>query len=125
VVDAGGRRRALAAVCLHEIPSSQPLRVTIAPTTSLPLRSGAFGKALLAYELVDAEAVETYVVANGPLIQVRANGPLDVVAAEIQKSPQELAVELAILQQIVSTQAVGSSAARPARPASAAPRCAG
>ena len=47
------------------------------------------------------------VVQNGPLIQVRATGPLDVVAAEIQKSPQELAAELAVLQQIVSTQAVG------------------
>ena len=47
------------------------------------------------------------VVQNGPLIQVRATGPLEVVAAEIQKSPQELAAELAILQQIVSTQAVG------------------
>lgn len=43
------RRLGLAAVCLHEIPSSQPLRVTIAPTTSLPLQSGAFGKALLAF----------------------------------------------------------------------------
>jgi DNA-binding IclR family transcriptional regulator len=43
------RRIGLAAVCLHEIPSSQALRVTIAPTTSLPLQSGAFGKALLAF----------------------------------------------------------------------------
>jgi hypothetical protein len=47
------------------------------------------------------------VVANGPLIQVRATGPLDVVAAEIDKSPQELAAELAVLQQIIGTQAVG------------------
>ncbi|HEV8488289.1 MAG TPA: IclR family transcriptional regulator [Candidatus Limnocylindrales bacterium] len=43
------RRIGLAAVCLHEIPSSQALRVTFAPTTSLPLNSGAFGKALLAF----------------------------------------------------------------------------
>jgi DNA-binding IclR family transcriptional regulator len=43
------RRLGLAAVCLHEVPSSQALRVTIAPTTSLPLASGAFGKALLAF----------------------------------------------------------------------------
>jgi DNA-binding IclR family transcriptional regulator len=43
------RRLGLAAVCLHEIPSSQALRVTIAPTTSLPLQSGALGKALLAF----------------------------------------------------------------------------
>jgi DNA-binding IclR family transcriptional regulator len=43
------RRLGLNAVCLHEVPSSQALRVTIAPTTSLPLASGAFGKALLAF----------------------------------------------------------------------------
>lgn len=43
------RRLGLAAVCLHEVPSHQPLRVTIAPSTSLPLQSGAFGKALLAF----------------------------------------------------------------------------
>jgi DNA-binding IclR family transcriptional regulator len=43
------RRLGLAAVCLHEVASSQALRVTITPTTSLPLASGAFGKALLAF----------------------------------------------------------------------------
>ena len=43
------RRLGLAAVCLHEAPSPQPLRVTIAPSTALPLQSGAFGKALLAF----------------------------------------------------------------------------
>ena len=47
------RRIGLAAVCLHEIPSSQSLRVTIAPTTALPLQSGAFGKALLAFAPAD------------------------------------------------------------------------
>ncbi len=43
------RRVGLAAVCLHEIPSGQPLRVTIAAGESLSLRGGAFGKALLAF----------------------------------------------------------------------------
>ncbi len=43
------RRIGRTAVCLHEVESSQALRVTIAPTTSLPLESGAFGKALLAF----------------------------------------------------------------------------
>jgi len=43
------RRIGMSAVCLHEVPSSQPLRVTIAPTSALPLGSGAFGKALLAF----------------------------------------------------------------------------
>ena len=43
------RRIGLAAVCLHEVPSRQPLRVTIAPGEPLPLQGGAFGKALLAF----------------------------------------------------------------------------
>ena len=43
------RRIGMSAVCLHEVPSGQPLRVTLAPTTVLPLHSGAFGKALLAF----------------------------------------------------------------------------
>jgi DNA-binding IclR family transcriptional regulator len=43
------RRVGLAAVCLHEVPSTQPLRVTLAPGTSLPLGRGAFSKALLAF----------------------------------------------------------------------------
>ncbi len=43
------RRVGLAAVCLHEIPSTQALRVDIAPGESLSLRAGAFGKALLAF----------------------------------------------------------------------------
>src|SRR5262245_6147055 len=50
------RRIGLAAVCLHEVPSPQPLRVDIAAGTALPLPSGAFGKALLAFapsEIVD------------------------------------------------------------------------
>jgi IclR family transcriptional regulator, acetate operon repressor len=43
------RRIGLTAVCLHEVPSREPLRVNVAPASSLPLRSGAFGKALLAF----------------------------------------------------------------------------
>ena len=43
------RRIGTSAVCLHEVPSAQPLRVTIAPTTVLPLPNGAFGQALLAF----------------------------------------------------------------------------
>jgi DNA-binding IclR family transcriptional regulator len=43
------RRIGMAAVCLHEVPSSQSLRVTITPGSPLPLHSGAFGKALLAF----------------------------------------------------------------------------
>ncbi len=43
------RRIGLAAVCLHEIPSHHALRVTVPAETSLPLESGALGKALLAF----------------------------------------------------------------------------
>jgi len=43
------RRIGLVAMCLHEIPASEPLRVTIAPGETLPLRGGAFGSALLAF----------------------------------------------------------------------------
>ena len=47
------------------------------------------------------------VVQDGPLIIVRPVGPLQVLAEEVQKSPAQLATELAALQQIVSMQAVG------------------
>jgi DNA-binding IclR family transcriptional regulator len=49
------RRIGLAAVCLHEIPSKHALRVTIAPGEALTLRSGAFGKALLAFAPEDIQ----------------------------------------------------------------------
>lgn len=47
------------------------------------------------------------VVQDGPLIIVRPVGPLQVIAEEIQKSPAQLATELAALQQIVNIQSVG------------------
>ena len=34
------RRIGLSAVCLHEVPSKHPLRVTIPPDTALPLHAG-------------------------------------------------------------------------------------
>jgi DNA-binding IclR family transcriptional regulator len=43
------RRFGLAAVCLHEVPTTKPLRATIPPGEGLPLGGGAFGKALLAF----------------------------------------------------------------------------
>ncbi len=47
------------------------------------------------------------VTATGPLIVVTPVGPLDVLAQELQKTPQQLATELAALQQIVNIQSVG------------------
>ena len=48
------------------------------------------------------------VVQSGPLILVRPVGPLNVLAEEVQKSPAELAKELAIVQQMISLQSVGN-----------------
>lgn len=50
------RRIGTSAICLHEVPSAEPLRVTIAPTTVLPLAGGALGKALLAFAPDDVVA---------------------------------------------------------------------
>jgi hypothetical protein len=47
------------------------------------------------------------VVQDGPLIVVRPVGPLQVLAEELQKSPAQLATELAALQHIVSVKSVG------------------
>jgi len=47
------------------------------------------------------------VVQNGPMIVLRPTGPLQVIAEQVQKSPAEVAAELAALQHIVSVQAVG------------------
>jgi DNA-binding IclR family transcriptional regulator len=47
------RRLGLAAVCLREVPSARPLRVTLPPQTTLPLERGALGKALLAFASPD------------------------------------------------------------------------
>ncbi len=47
------------------------------------------------------------VVQDGPLIIVRPVGQLQVLAEEVQKTPQELATELAALQHIVNVQTIG------------------
>ncbi|MEX1173225.1 MAG: IclR family transcriptional regulator C-terminal domain-containing protein [Chloroflexota bacterium] len=57
------RRVATAAVCLHEMPSPNALRVTMEPGTSLPLHAGAISTVLLAYA---DEAVQAEVIATAP-----------------------------------------------------------
>ncbi len=52
-------------------------------------------------------AIIANVVQDGPLIVVRPVGPLQVLAEELQKSPAQLATELAALQHIVSIKSVG------------------
>lgn len=88
------RRIGLSAVCLHEIPSRQPLRVTIAPTTVLPLQGGAFGKALLAFappEIVDEVMAQE--VAPGTVVpdHDRLRGDLaDIVTSGVARSVGEI-----------------------------------
>ncbi len=43
------RRIGLSAVCLHEVESRHPLRVTLEPGASTPLNAGAISKVLLAF----------------------------------------------------------------------------
>jgi DNA-binding IclR family transcriptional regulator len=87
------RRLGLAAVCLHEIPSAQALRVTIAPTTSLPLASGAFGKALLAFappDILDEVLAEDGPV-PGPADPERLRADLsDIIASGVARSVGEV-----------------------------------
>jgi DNA-binding IclR family transcriptional regulator len=85
------RRIGLEAVCLHEVPSSQPLRVTIPPGESLPLHGGAFGKALLAFA---PEDIQDEVFANGaslnaPQIERLKADLADIVATGIARSVGE------------------------------------
>lgn len=49
------RRIGLSAVCLHEVQSGHPLRVTCEPGTSTPLVAGALAKVLLAYAPTDIQ----------------------------------------------------------------------
>ena len=45
------RRIGLSAVCLHQVESSQPLRVSLEPGSMSPLHAGATSRVLLAYAL--------------------------------------------------------------------------
>ncbi|HZE17917.1 MAG TPA: FecR family protein, partial [Mycobacterium sp.] len=47
------------------------------------------------------------VLQSGPTFIIRPAGPLNVLAEEVQKTPAELARELAIVQQMTSLQSVG------------------
>jgi IclR family transcriptional regulator, acetate operon repressor len=80
------RRIGSSVVCLHEVPSHHPLRVSLEPGSAWPLHAGAIGKVLLAYappEILD---------------EVLANGVTPVTAA----SPDETELRRH-LEEIVST----------------------
>ena len=87
------RRLGLAAVCLHEVPSSQALRVTIAPTTSLPLASGAFGKALLAFapeDILDEVIAQDGAVPAAPDPERLRADLADIVTSGVARSVGEV-----------------------------------
>lgn len=65
------RRIGLSAVCLHEVPSNRPLRVTIAGATGLPLSLGALGRTLLAF--APAEILDEVLAIDGDATADRAS----------------------------------------------------
>ncbi|MFL5751659.1 MAG: IclR family transcriptional regulator [Chloroflexota bacterium] len=95
------RRLGLAAVCLLEIPSNRPLRVTLPPQAALPLDRGALGKALLAFassEIVDEVLAAEAVNEVGGADRLRADLG-EIVASGIAKSVGEAipgVVEIAV-----------------------------
>jgi DNA-binding IclR family transcriptional regulator len=87
------RRLGLSAVCLHEVASAQPLRVTLAPGTSLPLESGALGKTLLAF--APEEILEELWRGESPAVDDAAAARLraelaDIVSSGVARSSGEV-----------------------------------
>ncbi len=73
------RRVGLTAVCLLEVQSAQPLRVTCEPGTAIPLQTGAVSRVLLAYAPADVRtealaAREDAAVLRGDLASAVADG---------------------------------------------------
>jgi DNA-binding IclR family transcriptional regulator len=110
------RRIGLTAVCLHEVPSRERLRVNIAPASSLPLRSGAFGKALLAFaptDIVDEVLATEPPGGQDPMDDERLRADLaDVVTSGVARSVGEVisgsvAIAIPIFRQDGIVAAIG------------------
>jgi DNA-binding IclR family transcriptional regulator len=110
------RRIGLAAVCLHEVPSGQPLRVTLPPQASLPLVSSALGKVLLAFappEILDEVLAAEGHPAVGGIDADRLRADLaEIVAVGVAKSvgegiPGAVAIAVPILREDGIVAAVG------------------
>ena len=89
------RRVGLTAVCIHEVPSRQPLRVSIAPETALPLDSGALGKALLAFappDILDEVLTSEPRPASGPGDERLRADLADIVTSGVARSVGEAIV---------------------------------
>lgn len=63
------RRVGQSAVCLHEAQSTQPLRVTCAPGTAIPLQAGALSRVLLAYAPASVRTDALAVAGDAPLLR--------------------------------------------------------
>ena len=72
------RRVGQSAVCLHEAQSTQPLRVTCAPGTAIPLQAGALSRVLLAYAPASVRA-DALALADDPSLLRRE---LDATVAD-------------------------------------------
>ena len=86
------RRVGLTAVCLLEVPSRQPLRVSISPETALPLDSGALGKALLAFapsDILDEVLATEPRPATGPNEERLRADLADIVTSGVARSVGE------------------------------------
>ena len=82
------RRIGLAAVCLQQVESSQPLRVSLQPGSMSPLHAGAIGRVLLAF--ASPEIIEE-VIAGG-LDRVTPNTPDESVLRETLVETKEAGI---------------------------------
>jgi DNA-binding IclR family transcriptional regulator len=90
------RRVGLAAVCLHQVESSNPLRVVLEPGAMLPLHASALNRVLLAFALPDivdevvARGLEA-ITPNTPTTEAALRETLaDIQARGIARSEGEL-----------------------------------
>jgi len=79
------RRIGLAAVCLQQVESGQPLRVSLLPGSMSPLHAGAIGRVLLAFALPE---IIDEVIAGG-LERVTPNTPDEAVLRETLAETRE------------------------------------
>ena len=89
------RRIGLSSICLHQIESDAPLRVTLEPGGMLPLTAGAAGRVLLAFapnevlEEVLAQGIPRQ-TPNDPTVDELRHGLGDVVMTGVAATEDEL-----------------------------------
>lgn len=103
------RRVGLAAVCLHEVQSSQALRVTCEPGTATSLLAGAIAKVLLAFapgEIQDEvlDGVSQAGTLRPELAQVQADG---IARSEGELYPGTVTIAVPIMREDGIVAAIG------------------